>query len=285
MGLCSVVLALLRPSLLFVTDADRHVLPKTFTVLHENLKEMQNIQVVETVCSEARVASRTKNSTGTPMPPAGKGQPHLPMTNTQVVVQEYFWGDGCLCSSLEGSTMLGARHTNDSQPFSEVEFEFKSISQKRQRPNGVEWATTLNVNHNSSSKGSPVKLHTSSSDPDTNCIPSHRKGDNSIKEEKEISCTGQCSRCSFDLIIGSDIIYMDSSFPLLLTSLHSLSHRRTRIVLAGKFRRSTDLQFFDLAKEAGFVVSRVPSAKVRASLRHLVCEEGIFLYEMYLAGQ
>lgn len=279
-----------------VTDADRHVLPKTFTVLHENLKDVQNIHVVETETSGASVDLGSQCSTGTLLPPADPAQPPpLPGTTnfaTRVVVQEYAWGPACLCPSLNSPTTLGnRRHRLETQPFSEVDFEFKSLTQEEKRQHGMPRITTLVVSQSSSSQGTPLKLPTLSSASEllqtTNTQNQQKEeGDSNNTEKKKVSCTGPYGRCSFDLIIGSDIIYMDSSFPLLLESLKSLSHHRTRIVLAGKFRRSTDLQFFGLAKKAGFAVVHVPLTKIRASLRHLVSEEGIFLYEMYLtAGQ
>eukprot|EP00808_Paulinella_micropora_P031063 g83213.t1 len=77
-----------------------------------------------------------------------------------------------------------------------------------------------------------------------------------------------CLACKpFDLIVGSDIIYMDATFPALLSSLRCLSAPSTLILLAGRYRRSTDLAFLQRAAESGFVVSDVPTEHFRAGLR------------------
>ncbi|KAI0217401.1 Protein N-lysine methyltransferase METTL21A [Lamellibrachia satsuma] len=64
------------------------------------------------------------------------------------------------------------------------------------------------------------------------------------------------SQRKFDILLGADIIYIEETFPLLLTTLQQLTKCDTKLLLSCKIRYDRDTRFLDMMKKS-FLVEEV----------------------------
>eukprot|EP00466_Bigelowiella_natans_P001004 jgi/Bigna1/88460/estExt_fgenesh1_pg.C_320074 len=78
------------------------------------------------------------------------------------------------------------------------------------------------------------------------------------KEEKNAKSTPVQEEACFDLILGADILYVpEDSLRLLLREIQAQSTAKTRTILAFKYRKGKEKEFFKWAQESGLKVEHL----------------------------
>eukprot|EP01103_Thecamoeba_quadrilineata_P015278 TRINITY_DN4774_c0_g1_i1.p1 TRINITY_DN4774_c0_g1~~TRINITY_DN4774_c0_g1_i1.p1 ORF type:complete len:203 (+),score=33.81 TRINITY_DN4774_c0_g1_i1:3-611(+) len=70
----------------------------------------------------------------------------------------------------------------------------------------------------------------------------------------------------FDFIVGSDVVYREETFKLLIKTFSDLSNEETVIFLAHELRERKEIQFFDLLRKK-FTLQKIPDSSLDETYR------------------